>query len=266
MTNKYEQLIEFIINDESDKARELFHTIVVEKSRDIYESLIDETDLENAEVQEIADEIAIDEQGISEEEDQEGAEDEAPALDADEAGDDHHDDVGGDDELEDRVMDLEDALDELKAEFDALMAGEEPHADLGDEGSELGDVQEQGEFFEAEDADKDEDKDECDESKEVVKEYVEKAPAPTTTEEGAVNKSSTVAGKNDMGGQNVNVTAGGTSNPDGTSPKATVKPKGELIGKNLATPGADAGKAFAKKESAVSKEEGAVNATSPLAK
>ena len=42
--NKYEQLIEHIINDETDKARELFHTIVVEKSRDIYESLIDEQD------------------------------------------------------------------------------------------------------------------------------------------------------------------------------------------------------------------------------
>jgi len=44
--NKYEQLIEHIINDETDKARELFHTIVVEKSRDIYESLIDEQDLD----------------------------------------------------------------------------------------------------------------------------------------------------------------------------------------------------------------------------
>ena len=48
----------------------------------------------------------------------------------------HHDDV------EDRVMDLEDALEELKAEFDELMAGEEHeeeefpgiHGDEGDEG------------------------------------------------------------------------------------------------------------------------------------
>ena len=44
--NKYEQLIEFIINEQEDKARELFHQIVVEKSRDIYESLIDEEDFE----------------------------------------------------------------------------------------------------------------------------------------------------------------------------------------------------------------------------
>ena len=40
--NKYEQLIEHIINDDEAKARALFHQIVVEKSRDIYESLMDE--------------------------------------------------------------------------------------------------------------------------------------------------------------------------------------------------------------------------------
>ena len=40
--NKYEKLIEHIINDEEGKARALFHEIVVEKSRDIYESLMDE--------------------------------------------------------------------------------------------------------------------------------------------------------------------------------------------------------------------------------
>ena len=40
--NKYEQLIEHIINDNEQAARELFHAIVVEKSREIYESLMDE--------------------------------------------------------------------------------------------------------------------------------------------------------------------------------------------------------------------------------
>ena len=44
--NKYEQLIEFIINEQEDKARDLFHQLVVEKSRDIYESLIDEQDFD----------------------------------------------------------------------------------------------------------------------------------------------------------------------------------------------------------------------------
>ena len=76
--NKYEQLIEHIINDETDKARELFHNIVVEKSRDIYESLIDEEDLQEVggnEVEELVDEVTCDEEGLSEEE-EEAAEEE----------------------------------------------------------------------------------------------------------------------------------------------------------------------------------------------
>jgi hypothetical protein len=40
--NRYEQLIEHIINDDEAAAKALFHKIVVEKSRDIYESLMDE--------------------------------------------------------------------------------------------------------------------------------------------------------------------------------------------------------------------------------
>jgi len=40
MTNKFEQLIEYVINDEEAKAKELFHDIVVEKSRDIFENLM----------------------------------------------------------------------------------------------------------------------------------------------------------------------------------------------------------------------------------
>jgi hypothetical protein len=44
--NKFEKLIEYIINDEDQKARELFHNIVVEKSRDIYESIMDEEQVE----------------------------------------------------------------------------------------------------------------------------------------------------------------------------------------------------------------------------
>ena len=36
MTNKFESLLELLINEENDKAEALFHEIVVEKSRDIY--------------------------------------------------------------------------------------------------------------------------------------------------------------------------------------------------------------------------------------
>ena len=47
MSEKFNQLIELFIAEEEDKAKELFHEIVVEKSREIYEGLIDEEDLEN---------------------------------------------------------------------------------------------------------------------------------------------------------------------------------------------------------------------------
>ena len=289
--NKYEQLIEHIINDETDKARELFHTIVVEKSRDIYESLIDEQDLAEVggnEVGDLVDEISIDEQGISEEDEEMGDE---PALDSEEPmGDeeDHHADVGGEEELEDRVVDLEDALDELKAEFDALMAGDDndeamPGAD--DEMAEMhggmhaGEMEGMDQMYEEKedelDEAKDEDEDDLDET--IVREYVEKVAdhgqkSESGKEAGAhgsanVNKSSTVAGKNDMGGTSANITKGGAEvAPDGTSPKAAVKPKGQLINDPLNKPGARAGQAYAKKESAVNKEEGAVNKTTPVAK
>ena len=46
--NKFEQLIEYVINDEQDKAKELFHEIVVEKSRNIYEELMAEEEIEEA--------------------------------------------------------------------------------------------------------------------------------------------------------------------------------------------------------------------------
>ena len=182
MSTKYEQLIEYIINDDEAKARELFHQIVVEKSRDIYESLIDEQDLEEVggnPVGNMVDEISADEEGMQE--DEEDSEDEdGISLDGDDdmGGDMDHDmggdmdhDMGGEQDLESKVMDLEDALDELKAEFDALMAGEnaEEHDhpgihdmggdDMGDEGDEM-----EGMYMEAED-DEEDDEEDLEESK-----------------------------------------------------------------------------------------------------
>ena len=42
MSTKFEQLLDYLVNEEMDKANELFHEIVVEKSRTIYENLIDD--------------------------------------------------------------------------------------------------------------------------------------------------------------------------------------------------------------------------------
>lgn len=211
--SKYEQLIDCIINEDEAKARELFHQIVVEKSREIYESLIDEQDLEEIggnEVEELVDEVSADETGMEEGEDM-GDDDmgddmDADDMDADDMGDDME---AGEEGLEDRVMDLESALDELKAEFDALMAdeaGEEEHNDG------INDPQMDELAFESEE---DKDDEEVDESAEEelarLREYVEKISAPSNTDT-AQNKKSVVAGKNNMGGTAKNIAQGGDEN------------------------------------------------------
>ena len=45
MNDKWKSLIELVVNEEEDKAKELFHEIAVDESRKIYENLIDEEDL-----------------------------------------------------------------------------------------------------------------------------------------------------------------------------------------------------------------------------
>jgi hypothetical protein len=149
--NKFEQLIEFVINDEDEKARELFHDIVVEKSRQIYEDIMtDEEEIEESadedldeavdeeqideelggdQSDDLIDDVEAEEQGVS----MEGEDEDGDTMDG---GDDHHDDVGGDEELEDRVVDLEDKLDELMAEFESLMGGD----DMSDDGDMDGDM------------------------------------------------------------------------------------------------------------------------------
>lgn len=234
--NKYEQLIEYIINEDEDKAKALFHEIVVEKSRDIYEGLMDEETVEEEfggnEVADLVDEIQADEtDGISEEGEEEmDADAEMMSGDEDEGEEEHE-------ELEDKVMDLEQELDALKAEFDALMADEmkEPeHADMADDAEEGAEELEmyEGDEEVAEDAEEEvsedaeevveedaeevaEEVEEVAESKpaskytksavEMMREYVEKISTPSNTE-GADNKESVVAGKNDMGGTAVDPT------------------------------------------------------------
>ena len=49
--NKFEAMLEKLVADDKQGAEELFHDIVVEKSREIYENLL-EGDLEDAKVEE----------------------------------------------------------------------------------------------------------------------------------------------------------------------------------------------------------------------
>ena len=70
MSDKWKDLIDLIVNEEEDKASELFHEIVIESSREIYENLItsedlvDEADVDETsenEVEDFIDEIEADE-------------------------------------------------------------------------------------------------------------------------------------------------------------------------------------------------------------
>jgi hypothetical protein len=151
MSSKFEQLLDYLVNEETDKANELFHEIVVEKSRDIYETLIAEEEEEKMEDEAADADDAMEEEAEMEDDDSmeesyeeetvEGLGDEEesefPVQDkTDDAEDDFemdmdpdakHDEEGSDGEspaTKDDVQDLEDALEELKAEFEALMAGE----------------------------------------------------------------------------------------------------------------------------------------------
>ena len=135
---KFEQLIDLIINENEEQARALFHDIVVEKSREIYEGMMDDEMGEGmgGQVGDLIDEIDVEEQGMAEAEDDdlEFDSDEDEVIDI-EAGED---DMDGEEDLEDRVVDLEDKLDQLMAEFEDIMAGDDAEVD-GEEDFAAGD-------------------------------------------------------------------------------------------------------------------------------
>jgi hypothetical protein len=255
MRNKFEQLIEYIINEETEKANELFHNIVVEKSRDIYNELVAEEmdeevdeafgeeggDMSMDQTDDMMGDIAADEEGMDSDDDMGG--------DMDDMGNDMDGEEGEGDSMEDRVVDLEDALDDLKAEFEKLMAdeeGEPEHNDMPEEG--------------------------------MMREYVEKVATPGNTEGqgvgngsigGSTNSRSTVAGKNDMGGTAKNIAQGSaTTDPDGkqySKPSNNyTKGEGKLKGAGSFenVPGANAGKSFSGAKKPGNSEPSGVNKTS----
>ena len=213
--SKFEQMLEKLIADDKSAAEEIFHNIVVEKSRSIYEGLL-EDDIKDIEVEEKSEDKAEDkveektedkaedkeeatteaskedkkeddkveekasdeskedeaveeaskdeetkeeeskdeeatDESLVDAENSEVAADEAHGGDAtddmmgdiaadngEENGDDNGDDKGDDaEEIEDRVVDLEDAIDDLKAEFEKLMSdkgeGDDDAEDKGEE-------------------------------------------------------------------------------------------------------------------------------------
>ena len=117
---KFETLIDLIINENEEQARALFHDIVVEKSREIYEDIMNDEMDEGmgGQVGEMMDEISAEQNGMTEEEEEE--------IDFDDEGDDDIVDIEADDDMddegvEDRLISIEDKLDQLMAEFEEIM-------------------------------------------------------------------------------------------------------------------------------------------------
>ena len=233
--NRFEQLIEYVINDEEAKAKELFHDIVVEKSREIYENLMQE---EAEEIEEGADED-IEEGDMGDDaadnliDDVEAEEQQDMSMEGEEdfSGDDEGDDMGGDDmggsepASKDDIMNLEDKLDQLMAEFEDLMGGGD---DMGD-GDGFG-PEEGGDAIEMDDTE---------EMGMMEAVTLKSAPKPVTSEEGGVNKKSTVAAnagaKGPIGNSVKPVHAGGEMGGRHDTPAYSNNTK-DLIGKVGNTP------------------------------
>ena len=244
---QFEAMLEALINEDQEKAKEIFHNIVVGKSREIYEELLAE-DFDVAEAAEEEEEEGMEEGAEEEEEGMEEAFGEEESSEEEESGEDEEgseNPFGGEEEegeegegdIEDRVMDLEDALEDLKAEFEQLMAGEEHeeeenpgiHGGALDSIDGFGGEEEMDEFA-------------------GLMEYTVKVPSPKHGDNG-VNTKSAVAGKNDMGGTAANIAQGFSTEKGGTE-GGLLKPstQEENFG-NVNVPGANAGKtAFKKKE------------------
>jgi len=281
--NKFEEMLERLINEDKEGAEELFHEIVVEQSRKIYENLL-ESDLEDdEEVDEAKDED--DEEEIDEAKDEDDEEEEMDEgfdleefeveADDDMMGGDETDDLEmdvsmdaddemdmdmdmddeGEDDVEDRVEDLEDALDELKAEFEKMMSDEDGDmddeegdmdGDMDDEEGDTDDEEQESYAFE-EDDEEVEEQDELD----LMREYVEKVGAPSNTEQGGTNTKSTIDDmKNDMGGTAQNIARNDTENGVEAN-KGELKGNGVFKGKptednmgNVNVPGGKASKSM----------------------
>lgn len=262
-----EQVLEHILNKEESQAQDLLHSFFVEKGRNIYESLITSDELAEDEVleteelvddaqEDFADDISTAKEEIENEEMFSEEDEDLEDEDNLEMGDDGADDMDMDmdmgdegadeDKIDDAILDVEDALDELKSLF-AQLKGDEAGEEAGEEvgGEEFGSEEEVGEAV---------DFDELDESAQLLA-----APKPDLGDT-AGNKKSPIANisKKDM--KAGPVTLGGGSGETG---RAT--PSSKDVGVSA---GNEPGQKTAPKLQSVkapAKGEGAGNTRSPIA-
>jgi hypothetical protein len=250
---QFEAMLEALINDDQAQAKEIFHNIVVGKSREIYEELLAEDFSQDSgnpykkesSEEEMQEEDEMSPMEASDEDEADDAEDDVDAdaeddVDADAEDDseenpfgDEEGDETGDEDLEDRVMDLEDALEDLKAEFEQLLAdeGEEDSMDMGadDMGGDMGADAMGGDMG----GDMDTEVDEL----ASLMEYVDKVAPAKMGDNGAYTRA-TVASKNDMGGTTGNMTQSFSTEKGGTQGGLLKPSTAAQDGGNVNVPGA----------------------------
>lgn len=258
---KFETLIDLIINENEEQARALFHDIVVEKSREIYENMMDEEMDEGmgGQVGDLLDEIDVEEQGMAE------AEDDDLEFDSDEDEvidiEDGEDDMDGEEDLEDRVVDLEDKLDQLMAEFEDIMSDK---GDMDDDN--MDDMDDKNDMMEAED-DMMEAEDDLEE--EVMEAITLKKISVTHGDNGEQTKSTNLNNSGQAGMDSRPVKFSGASETVPTGPKspsnAYAKGEASVKGAGSFKNSPAQNNADLEKAPAPSKGDNGVNSRSPVA-
>lgn len=228
--NLIEQMLEHLINDDNQKAEELFHEYVVAKSREIYESLI-ENEMKDDEDEEVEEDLTIeaDDEMKADDEmdlDVEDPTDDLTAALGDEGGEEDEGEEDLDDESEeDLFQKLDDISAELEARFQEMKSG-----GAGDDMGGMGDEEMKDDF-----------------DLETVREYVEPVSAGHGAEKkGQAEKADGSAGglkfsKNDMGGQSLKFGGEDKSSKGTAGGLANNTPQDMKTG-NINVPGGKAGK------------------------
>jgi hypothetical protein len=291
--SKFEKLLDLLVNEQKDEAEKLFHEIVVEKSRSIYEGILEDEEAETTE--ESADKDDADEveeamhkdekkkKKMKEEDSEEDAEEEVEETEEPaESADETIEEIGGDA--------TDDLISDIEAEGHGMDMGDEEgmdhDGDFDDDGDQDEETEEMFEPLEKEldqlkaefakmmdkDDDKPEESLEMGESKNadsIVKEYAEMVKSGHGAEKmgkeaGADQKKSPVPSKNKPVNDAKAHSIGGGADEKGGVGKALTGDTAKPMGKSFKNEG---GHKSAKLDMAPKAEtsEGSADAKSPVA-
>ena len=150
MSKQLEQILDLLLNENSEQAEAMFHDYMVSKARNEYQRQLDEEEEKDEDDEdEHMEEIDFEQTNESEEDEDESESEDEGDLEAElDSEDEGEEDEDSEEDVEDRVDSLEDDLAELQAEFERLMAGDEGEGEeFGDDMAD-GDMIDQGGDFE----------------------------------------------------------------------------------------------------------------------